>query len=74
MISSVLRGLGLGTAGFVFTISAYYAVGIPLGIKFAFLDDQGIKGLLKGQIIAGIILSLIILIIMECSDWHQLNS
>ena len=73
VINSVLRGLGLGTFGFVFTIFAYYFVGVPLAVKLAFFSEMGVLGLLLAQVTAAAILSVIVVIIMQCSDWKKLN-
>lgn len=73
VINSVLRGLGLGTFGFVFTIFAYYFVGVPLAVKLAFFSEMGFPGLLLAQVTAAAILSVIVVLIMQCSDWKKLN-
>ena len=71
--NSVLRGLGLGTVGFVFTIFAYYFVGIPLAIKLAFFSEMSISGLLLAQVQAAAVLAIVVLMMMMCSDWQKLN-
>ncbi|THH17466.1 hypothetical protein EW146_g3355 [Bondarzewia mesenterica] len=69
--NGVLRAKGQQGLGAMLNISAYYIVGIPLGIFLAFKQSMGLKGLWVGLTVALCGCALILLWIVLKTDWER---
>ncbi|KAG1334819.1 Protein DETOXIFICATION 16 [Cocos nucifera] len=70
-LSGAARGCGLQKICSLVNLGAYYVVGIPSAILFAFVLHVGGKGLWMGIICALIVQVSILIAMMLCIDWNQ---
>ncbi|CAG8843334.1 33517_t:CDS:2, partial [Gigaspora margarita] len=67
--SGVLRGQGrLKTVAAIF-LPAFYLIGLPLGLMFAFKFNMGLKGLWTGVTCASISMAVGIFMAVSMTDW-----
>ncbi|CAD6261205.1 unnamed protein product [Miscanthus lutarioriparius] len=71
VLSGVARGCGWQKIGACVNLGAYYLIGIPAAICFAFLYHLGGMGLWLGIICALVIQMLFLLTITLCSNWEK---
>ncbi|PWA37017.1 multi antimicrobial extrusion protein [Artemisia annua] len=71
VLSGAVRGSGRQKIGAVANLGAYYIIGIPLAILFAFVFHMGGKGLWFGIIAALFAQSLFLLILTLCTNWEN---
>ncbi|KQJ82175.1 protein DETOXIFICATION 16 [Brachypodium distachyon] len=71
VLSGVVRGCGLQKIGAYVNLSAYYLVGVPAALCFAFVYHLGGRGLWFG-IMCGIIVQMLLLLsITLCTNWEK---
>ncbi|PRQ21343.1 putative multi antimicrobial extrusion protein [Rosa chinensis] len=70
-ISGIIRGSGRQKIGAYVNLGAYYLIGIPTGLLFAFNLHIGGKGLWIGIILALCVQSLFLAIIVLRTDWDK---
>ncbi|KAM5575538.1 hypothetical protein ABKV19_014479 [Rosa sericea] len=71
VLSGIIRGSGQQKIGAYVNLGAYYLIGIPTGVLFAFNLHIGGKGLWIGIILALCVLSLFLAIIVLRTDWDK---
>ncbi|KAF5804738.1 putative multi antimicrobial extrusion protein [Helianthus annuus] len=71
VLSGAVRGSGRQKIGAVLNLGAYYLIGIPLAVLFAFVLHFGGKGLWFGIIAALLAQALFLLILTLCTNWEM---
>nr|XP_043620729.1 protein DETOXIFICATION 16-like [Erigeron canadensis] len=71
VLSGAVRGSGRQKIGAIINLGAYYLIGIPLAILFAFVLHMGGKGLWFGIIAALFAQALFLLILTLCTNWEK---
>ncbi|KAL6176871.1 hypothetical protein ACLB2K_053503 [Fragaria x ananassa] len=71
VLSGIIRGSGQQKIGAYVNLGAYYLIGIPTGVLFAFNLHIGGKGLWLGIIVALCVQSLFLAIIVIRTDWDE---
>ncbi|PRQ37514.1 putative multi antimicrobial extrusion protein [Rosa chinensis] len=71
VLSGVIRGSGQQKIGAYVNLGAYYLLGIPIGLVFAFGLHIGGKGLWIGIVVALFVQALCLAIIVICTDWDK---
>ncbi|XP_071725355.1 protein DETOXIFICATION 16-like [Rutidosis leptorrhynchoides] len=71
VLSGAVRGSGRQKVGAIVNLGAYYLIGIPLAILFAFVFHMGGKGLWFGIIAALSAQALFLLILTLCTNWDK---
>ncbi|EAZ30429.1 hypothetical protein OsJ_14480 [Oryza sativa Japonica Group] len=69
--SGVARGCGWQKIGAIVNLGAYYLVGIPAALCFAFVYHLGGMGLWLGIMCALIVQMLLLLAITVCTNWEK---
>ena len=69
---SVIKATGKQGLGAIITGTAYFVIGIPAAYYFAFVKEQGIRGLWWGPTLATLFNTLAYNIIIACINWPQL--
>uniref|UniRef100_A0A0D3FUV3 Protein DETOXIFICATION n=1 Tax=Oryza barthii TaxID=65489 RepID=A0A0D3FUV3_9ORYZ len=69
--SGVARGCGWQKVGAIVNLGAYYLVGIPAALCFAFVYHLGGMGLWLGIMCALIVQMLLLLAITVCTNWEK---
>ncbi|XP_038981408.1 protein DETOXIFICATION 16-like isoform X2 [Phoenix dactylifera] len=70
-LSGAARGCGMQKICSLVNLGAYYVVGIPSAILFAFVLHVGGQGLWMGIICALIVQVSILVVMMLCINWNQ---
>ncbi|MFS7935793.1 putative multi antimicrobial extrusion protein [Helianthus anomalus] len=70
VLSGAVRGSGRQKIGALLNLGAYYLIGIPLAVLFAFVLHFGGKGLWFGIIAALFSQALFLLILTLCTNWE----
>ncbi|KAK9167372.1 hypothetical protein Scep_002563 [Stephania cephalantha] len=71
VLSGTTRGCGRQKLGALINLGAFYLVGVPSAVLFAFIFRIGGKGLWMGIICGLFVQSLLLLVITLCADWDQ---
>ncbi|KAK9096190.1 hypothetical protein Sjap_021687 [Stephania japonica] len=71
VLSGTTRGCGRQKLGALINLGAFYLVGVPSAVLFAFVLKIGGKGLWMGIICGLFVQSLLLLVITLCADWDQ---
>jgi MATE family multidrug resistance protein len=71
VLSGVARGCGWQKIGAIVNLGAYYLVGIPAALCFAFVYHLGGMGLWLGIMCALIVQMLLLLAITVCTNWEK---
>ncbi|KAF7008898.1 hypothetical protein CFC21_023547 [Triticum aestivum] len=71
VLSGVVRGCGLQKIGACVNLSAYYLVGIPAALCFAFVYHLGGMGLWFGIICGLVVQMMLLLAITMCTNWDK---
>ncbi|XP_004307901.1 PREDICTED: MATE efflux family protein 6-like [Fragaria vesca subsp. vesca] len=71
VFSGVIRGSGQQKIGAYVNLGAFYLIGIPTGLVFAFGLHIGGKGLWIGIVLAVFVQALSLAIIVICTDWDK---
>ncbi|KAM0020977.1 putative multi antimicrobial extrusion protein [Helianthus debilis subsp. tardiflorus] len=71
VLSGAVMGSGRQKIGAIVNLGAYYIIGIPLAIVFAFVLHLGGKGLWFGLIIALLAQALFLFILTLCTNWEK---
>ncbi|XP_050373346.1 protein DETOXIFICATION 16-like [Argentina anserina] len=71
VFSGVIRGSGQQKIGAYVNLGAYYLIGIPTGLVFAFGLHIGGKGLWIGIVLALFVQAISLAIIVMCTDWEK---
>ncbi|KAK1420896.1 hypothetical protein QVD17_22857 [Tagetes erecta] len=71
VLSGAVRGSGRQKIGAVVNLGAYYLIGIPLAILFAFVLHMGGKGLWLGIIAALLAQALFLFILTLSTNWEK---
>ncbi|KAM0041036.1 putative multi antimicrobial extrusion protein [Helianthus debilis subsp. tardiflorus] len=71
VLSGAVRGSGRQKIGALLNLGAYYLIGIPLAVLFAFVLHFGGKGLWFGIIAALLAQALFLLILTLCTNWEM---
>uniref|UniRef100_I1P666 Protein DETOXIFICATION n=1 Tax=Oryza glaberrima TaxID=4538 RepID=I1P666_ORYGL len=71
VLSGVARGCGWQKVGAIVNLGAYYLVGIPAALCFAFVYHLGGMGLWLGIMCALIVQMLLLLAITVCTNWEK---
>ena len=69
---SVIKATGQQGLGAIITGTAYFVIGIPSAYYFAFVKEQGIRGLWWGPTLATLFNTLAYNTIIFCINWQQL--
>ncbi|KAF8880025.1 mate-domain-containing protein [Infundibulicybe gibba] len=67
--AGILRARGLQTIGALLNVSAYYIIGIPVGVWLAFRRDYGLHGLWVGLTLALTLCSIVGTWLCFTTDW-----
>ncbi len=70
-MGGVLRAIGKQSAGALFNLTAYYVIGLPLGIYLCFSKHLDLAGLWIGLSVALYYCSFATLFIVLRTDWHK---
>ncbi|KAF0892671.1 hypothetical protein E2562_017649 [Oryza meyeriana var. granulata] len=71
VLSGVARGCGWQKIGAIVNLGAYYLVGIPAALCFAFVYHLGGMGLWLGIMCALVVQMLLLLAITLCTNWEK---
>uniref|UniRef100_A0A0D9W3Z8 Protein DETOXIFICATION n=1 Tax=Leersia perrieri TaxID=77586 RepID=A0A0D9W3Z8_9ORYZ len=71
LLSGVARGCGWQKIGAIVNLGAYYLVGIPAALCFAFVYHLGGMGLWLGIMCALVVQMLLLLAITLCTNWEK---
>ncbi|KAL8191502.1 hypothetical protein R6Q57_028233 [Mikania cordata] len=71
VLSGAVRGSGRQKIGAIVNLGAYYLIGIPLAVLFAFVLHLGGKGLWFGIIAALLAQALFLFILTLCTNWEN---
>ncbi|XP_008452139.2 protein DETOXIFICATION 16-like [Cucumis melo] len=71
IFSGITRGCGRQKIGAFINLGAYYVVGIPMAIFLAFFQGIGGKGLWMGIMMGVFIQSLLLGILILCTNWDN---
>jgi len=67
--NGILRGLGKQSHGAVINLTAYYVIGIPLGMWLTFSRNMQLYGIWTGLTVALVYAALVAAILVLRSDW-----
>ena len=71
MISGVIRGVGHQLWGAAVTFTAYYVVGLPVGISLALATDLGVVGMWIGLLCGSVTHAAIYIVILLALNWQK---
>ncbi|KAI3811404.1 hypothetical protein L1987_21126 [Smallanthus sonchifolius] len=71
VLIGAVRGSGRQKIGAIVNLGAYYLIGIPLAILFAFVLHLGGKGLWFGIIAALLAQAFFLFILTLCTNWEM---
>ncbi|KAM3215459.1 hypothetical protein ACQJBY_067465 [Aegilops geniculata] len=71
VLSGIVRGCGLQSIGSYVNLSAYYLVGIPAALCFAFVYHLGGVGLWMGITCALVVQTVLFMSITLCTNWDK---
>ncbi|KAK2987807.1 hypothetical protein RJ640_024434 [Escallonia rubra] len=71
VLSGAVRGCGQQKIGAILNLGAYYLIGIPSAVVFAFVYHIGGKGLWMGINVALLAQALFLSIITICTNWEK---
>ncbi|XP_031474389.1 protein DETOXIFICATION 16 isoform X1 [Nymphaea colorata] len=71
VLSGAVRGCGWQKIGAFVNLGAYYVVGLPCAVCFAFLLHVGGKGLWLGIMCGLLVQALLLLTITVCTNWDE---
>ncbi|KQJ82173.1 protein DETOXIFICATION 16 isoform X1 [Brachypodium distachyon] len=71
VLSGILRGCGFQKIGAIINLSAYYLVGIPAALCFAFLYHFGGMGMWLGIVCGLVVQVLLLLFITLSTNWEK---
>uniref|UniRef100_A0AAV2LJE6 Multidrug and toxin extrusion protein n=1 Tax=Knipowitschia caucasica TaxID=637954 RepID=A0AAV2LJE6_KNICA len=67
----VVRGAGKQSAGALFNLVGYYAIGLPIGVSLMFPAKMGIKGLWIGLLISSFTQTAVFATYLSKLNWHE---
>jgi len=69
--NGILRGLGKQSQGALINLTAYYIIGIPLGLWLTFSHDMKLFGLWTGLTVALVYAALVAVALVLRADWNH---